>query len=46
VKYLRGDTPGSASIDDRGAIDGYIHRYYENIESVYREEIYAIEVEQ
>jgi integrase/recombinase XerD len=42
VKYMRGDTPGSADIDERGAVDEYIHTYYEDIEVVYREEIYEL----
>lgn len=37
IKYMRGDTAGSASLDDRGAIDEYIHTYYEDIEPLYRE---------
>lgn len=40
VKYMRGDTAGTASIDDREAIDSYIHTYYEDIEPLYREEIF------
>lgn len=37
IKYMRGDTAGSASIEDMGAIDEYIHTYYEDIEPLYRE---------
>lgn len=44
IKYMRGDTAGSARIDDRGAIDEYIHTYYEDIEPVYRERIYKLGV--
>ncbi len=40
VKYLRGDRPDSESITERDGIDEYIHTYYEDIESVYRREIY------
>jgi integrase/recombinase XerD len=39
VKYLRGDRPDSESITERDGIDEYIHTYYEDIESVYREKI-------
>lgn len=44
VKYMRGDTAGSANIKDRGAIDSYIHTYYEDIEPLYREEIFKFGV--
>lgn len=40
LKYMRGDTAGSSTIEDRGAIDEYIHTYYEDIEPIYREQIY------
>lgn len=36
IKYMRGDTAGSAQLDDMGAIDEYIHTYYEDIESLFR----------
>lgn len=42
IKYMRGDTAGSASIEERGAIDEYIHTYYEDIETVYRENIFKL----
>jgi integrase/recombinase XerD len=42
VKYMRGDTPGSATIDERGMIDEYIHTYYEDIRDVYLENIYKL----
>ncbi|WP_257299661.1 site-specific integrase [Haloarchaeobius sp. FL176] len=42
LKYMRGDTPGSATINDRGAIDEYIHTYYEDIEPIYRNQIYQL----
>ncbi len=42
IKYMRGDTAGSATLDDRGAIDEYIHTYYEDIEPIYRERIYKL----
>ncbi|MFC7047352.1 tyrosine-type recombinase/integrase [Halobacteriaceae archaeon GCM10025711] len=39
VQYMRGDTiEGDAT--DREAIDDYVHTYYEDIESLYREQIY------
>lgn len=44
LKYMRGDTAGTASLEDRGAIDEYIHTYYEDIEPVYREQIYKLGV--
>ena len=42
IKYMRGDTAGSATMEDMGAIDEYIHTYYEDIESLYRENIYKL----
>lgn len=44
IKYMRGDTPGSGDIETRGAIDEYIHTYYEDIEELYRENIYKLGV--
>lgn len=44
LKYMRGDTAGSATLEDRGAIDEYIHTYYEDIEPIYREKIYKLNV--
>ncbi|MBB6090759.1 tyrosine-type recombinase/integrase [Halobacterium salinarum] len=44
IKYMRGDTAGSANLKDRGAIDEYIHTYYEDIEPIYREQIYKLSV--
>jgi integrase/recombinase XerD len=41
---MRGDTAGSAQLDDMGAIDEYIHTYYEDIEDIYRENIYKLNV--
>ncbi|MFC6837226.1 tyrosine-type recombinase/integrase [Halomarina ordinaria] len=40
IKYMRGDTTQNSSLDDRGAIDDYIHTYYEDIEPLYREQIF------
>lgn len=42
IKYMRGDTPGARSLQERGAIDDYIHTYYGDIEEIYREQIYKI----
>ncbi|WP_435344853.1 tyrosine-type recombinase/integrase [Haloarchaeobius sp. HRN-SO-5] len=42
LKYMRGDTPGAATIEEMGAIDEYIHTYYEDIEPIYREDIYEL----
>jgi integrase/recombinase XerD len=42
VKYLRGDRPDSESITERDGIDEYIHTYYEDIEDVYRSDIYSL----
>ncbi|WP_255197734.1 tyrosine-type recombinase/integrase [Halorarius litoreus] len=42
VKYMRGDRPDSESVTDRAGIDEYIHTYYEDIEPVYRREIYRL----
>lgn len=42
IKYMRGDTAGSHAIQDRGAIDEYIHTYYEDIRDLYLENIYKI----
>lgn len=44
VKYMRGDTAGSATMDDMGAIDKYIHTYYEDIEPLYRDRIFKLNV--
>lgn len=44
IKYMRGDTSGSATIEDRGAIDEYIHTYYEDIEPIYREQIFKLNI--
>jgi len=42
IKYMRGDTAGTATLEDRGAIDEYIHTYYEDIEPIYRENIFKL----
>jgi integrase len=42
IKYMRGDSDGTAPIESRGAIDTYIHTYYEDVEDIYREGIYKL----
>lgn len=42
IKYMRGDSDGTAPIENRGAIDTYIHTYYEDVEDIYREGIYKL----
>ncbi|WP_420182437.1 tyrosine-type recombinase/integrase [Haloarcula sp. KBTZ06] len=44
IKYMRGDTAGAGNIQERGAIDEYIHTYYEDIEPTYRKNIYKLSV--
>lgn len=44
IKYMRGDTAGAGNIEERGAIDEYIHTYYEDIEPAYRENIYKLHI--
>jgi integrase/recombinase XerD len=44
VKYMRGDTTGGAQLDDQGAIRHYLHTYYEDIEGLYRERIFKLNV--
>lgn len=44
VKYMRGDKAGAGVDEDRGGIDHYIHSYYEDIEGLYRENIYRLGV--
>ena len=45
VKYMRGDTTSRNPSDGPpGAIETYIHTYYEDIESVYREQIFKLNV--
>ncbi|MEF8906969.1 MAG: site-specific integrase [Haloarculaceae archaeon] len=42
VKYLRGDRAGSTDPEDRASINEYIHTYYADIESAYREQIFKL----
>lgn len=44
IKYMRGDTAGTVSIQERGAIDEYIHTYYEDIIDLYQKNIYKLDV--
>ena len=37
IRYMRGDRAEGLSIMDRAGIDEYIHTYYEDVESIYRE---------
>lgn len=43
VVYLRGDRQGS-SVDNAGAISQYIHTYYEDIEDIYRERTFKLDI--
>lgn len=45
IKYMRGDRPDSKSVKDRAGIDEYIHTYYEDIEPVYRDDIFQLNLE-
>lgn len=44
VKYMRGDKAGAGVGEDRGGIDHYLHTYFEDIEDLYRENIYRLGV--
>lgn len=44
VKYMRGDKSGGSVLDGRGAIDEYIHTYYEDVEELYRDRIFRFDV--
>lgn len=44
VKYLRGDVARQNIDGTTGAIDSYIHTYYEDIEPLYREHIFKLGV--
>jgi integrase/recombinase XerD len=45
VQYMRGDTPQDSANGRREAIDDYLHTYYEDIEAVYRENIFRLNIE-
>ena len=40
VKYMRGDSVEKGSLEE--PIDSYLHTYYEDIEDLYRENIYRL----
>lgn len=42
VKYMRGDRVGGRSIDEQSAMDTYLHAYYEDIEDLYRKQIFKL----
>lgn len=42
VKYMRGDTPGPATIDELGAFNHYVHPYYEDIRDRYLDEVFTL----
>lgn len=44
VQYMRGDRIGGTSMEDRAVIDEYIHTNYEDIEDIYRERIYKLDI--
>lgn len=44
VKYMRGDKTSNTAPNGREAIDEYLHTYYEDIEPLYREEIFKLGV--
>lgn len=42
LKYMCGDKTTKDSIDDSDAVNDYLHTYYEDIEEVYREQIFKL----
>lgn len=44
IKYMRGDRFGSTQADDKARIHDYIHTYYEDIEPIYRNQIFTLTV--
>jgi integrase/recombinase XerD len=44
VKYMRGDVAGATPDEGQTGIDHYIHTYYEDIEPLYRENIFRLGV--
>jgi hypothetical protein len=40
VKYMRGDAVETGTISE--PIDSYLHTYYEDIEDLYRADIYSL----
>jgi len=44
IQYMRGDTSAGGVKNSTDGIDQYIHSYYEDIEPIYREQIYKLGV--
>lgn len=44
VKYMRGDTPQVLEEKGGEAIDNYLHTYYEDIEPIYRKNIFKLDL--
>jgi len=44
IKYMRGDKNNSSLQNRRSAIDDYIHIYYEDIEELYRSQIFSLDL--
>lgn len=42
IRYMRGDTVGTSGWESAGGIDYYIHSYYEDVESEYRDRIFKL----
>lgn len=42
IKYMRGDVIGAVPDEEGGTIDTYIHAYYEDIVSLYRDNIFKL----
>jgi len=42
VKYMRGDKAGGSRLENKETMDHYLHTYYQDIESLYRERMYRL----
>ncbi|GAB3693942.1 hypothetical protein GCM10028858_03330 [Halorubrum pallidum] len=42
---MRGDAIGDAAVDHRETIDVYLHTCYDDIEDIYRENVFKLEIE-
>ena len=42
IRYMRGDRAEGDTILNRNGIDEYLHTYYEDIEDVYREQVFEL----
>lgn len=42
IKYMRGDVVGNTGLSGKAAIDEYLHTYYPDIEDIYREGIFKL----